>query len=141
MTTIRIIHGDCFDKLRDLPEGSVGAVVSDPPYGLEFQSGDYGGQETNGFRRSANPNDVGRDNVFGRTSRTCPEYKTGAGFSKTGIGDRAIPWPTYGRNHTPFEGMNPTCKTCGGRMRGKKMCACPEPQWVAGGKRWDPKVK
>lgn len=49
MTTIRIIHGDCFDKLRDLPEGSVGAVVSDPPYGLEFQSGDYGDRKRMDF--------------------------------------------------------------------------------------------
>jgi site-specific DNA-methyltransferase (adenine-specific) len=27
-----IYHGDCFDLLHDLPEGSVDAVVTDPPY-------------------------------------------------------------------------------------------------------------
>jgi len=32
--TLRL--GDSFEVLRELPEGSVGAVVCDPPYGLEF---------------------------------------------------------------------------------------------------------
>jgi len=32
-----VIHtGDCFDVLADLPENSVHAVVTDPPYGLAF---------------------------------------------------------------------------------------------------------
>jgi hypothetical protein len=145
MTTIRIIHGDSFDKLRAMPDSSVGALISDPPYGLEFFGESFQESNTNGFRRAANPNDVGRDNVFGRTSQTSPEYKTGhakkeltgGNFTKTGLGDRAIPWPSFGRNHTPFEGMNPTCKTCNGRMRGKKRCACLEPLWHAGGKKWD----
>ena len=29
-------HGDCLDVLRSLPEASVDAVVTDPPYGLSF---------------------------------------------------------------------------------------------------------
>lgn len=29
-------HGDCLDVLRTLPENSVDAVVTDPPYGLSF---------------------------------------------------------------------------------------------------------
>lgn len=33
---ITIVHGDCVDILAALPEGSVGAVVCDPPYGLCF---------------------------------------------------------------------------------------------------------
>ena len=32
----RIYHGDCLDVLRSLPEASVDAVVTDPPYGLAF---------------------------------------------------------------------------------------------------------
>jgi DNA modification methylase len=29
-------HGDCLDVLRDMPDASVDAVVTDPPYGLSF---------------------------------------------------------------------------------------------------------
>ena len=35
-TTIHLRHGDCVEVLATMPEGSVGAVVSDPPYGLKF---------------------------------------------------------------------------------------------------------
>ena len=29
-----ILHGDCLEKLREMPDNSVDAVVTDPPYGL-----------------------------------------------------------------------------------------------------------
>ena len=29
-------HADCLDALRAMPENSVDAVVTDPPYGLAF---------------------------------------------------------------------------------------------------------
>lgn len=31
-----LIHGDCLDKLKAMPEASVDAIVTDPPYGLSF---------------------------------------------------------------------------------------------------------
>ncbi len=31
-----VIHGDCLDALRAMPDASVDAVVTDPPYGLSF---------------------------------------------------------------------------------------------------------
>jgi len=31
-----VIQGDCLDVLKDLPDGCVTAIVTDPPYGLEF---------------------------------------------------------------------------------------------------------
>jgi len=36
-----ILTGDCFDVLTDLPDESVHAVVSDPPYGLAFMGRDW----------------------------------------------------------------------------------------------------
>lgn len=33
---IKLLHGDCLDVLRTLPDCSVDAVVTDPPYGLSF---------------------------------------------------------------------------------------------------------
>ena len=34
--TIQIINGDCLESMRSMPENSVDAVVTDPPYGLKF---------------------------------------------------------------------------------------------------------
>jgi site-specific DNA-methyltransferase (adenine-specific) len=33
---IQLLHGDCLDRLRELPDCSVDACVTDPPYGLSF---------------------------------------------------------------------------------------------------------
>ena len=30
----RVLHGDCFEVLKTLPDNSVDAIISDPPYGL-----------------------------------------------------------------------------------------------------------
>jgi DNA modification methylase len=33
---IELLHGDCLERLRELPDNSVDACVTDPPYGLSF---------------------------------------------------------------------------------------------------------
>jgi hypothetical protein len=33
---VQVWHGDCIDVMRGMPDASVDAVVTDPPYGLEF---------------------------------------------------------------------------------------------------------
>ena len=33
---MRLILGDCLEKLKDLPDNSVDSIVTDPPYGLSF---------------------------------------------------------------------------------------------------------
>lgn len=33
---VELLHGDCLERLKDLPDGSVDACVTDPPYGLSF---------------------------------------------------------------------------------------------------------
>jgi DNA modification methylase len=33
---VTLYHGDCIEVMRSLPDSSVDAVVTDPPYGLEF---------------------------------------------------------------------------------------------------------
>lgn len=38
---VTLYAGDCLDVLRELPDGSVDAVVTDPPYGLEFMGKDW----------------------------------------------------------------------------------------------------
>jgi site-specific DNA-methyltransferase (adenine-specific) len=133
--SIRLLHGDCLIELPKLAAAGerFHAVVCDPPYGLEFMGKEWDG--ANGFRRSLNEADAGRDSVFGRTSKHGPEYQTGAhwqtgaGFSKPGIGERETPWPAFTGGDDEFGGANPTCAMCGGRARGKKKCACAEPDW------------
>ena len=36
MPKIELIQGDCLEKMKDIPDGSVDSIVTDPPYGLEF---------------------------------------------------------------------------------------------------------
>ena len=36
---INLLHGDCFELLQDIPDESVDMVLTDPPYGMNFQSG------------------------------------------------------------------------------------------------------
>jgi hypothetical protein len=35
---MKLLHGDCLDVLKELPDNSVDAVVTDPPYGLKFMN-------------------------------------------------------------------------------------------------------
>lgn len=65
-----VVHtGDAFDVLDELPAESVHAVVTDPPYGLNFM-----GRDWDNFRRRHNEDDVGRDNVMGRMSSSEPAH-------------------------------------------------------------------
>ncbi|WP_120338102.1 DNA-methyltransferase [Cryobacterium soli] len=77
---VTLYHGDCIEVMRTLPDNSVHAVVTDPPYGLEFMGKGWDGAD--GFRRSLNAADAGRENAFGRASRTSPEYKAGRLFGE-----------------------------------------------------------
>jgi len=36
MADYKLLHGDCLDKLKELEDNSIDAVVTDPPYGLSF---------------------------------------------------------------------------------------------------------
>lgn len=46
----RLIHGDCVKVMARLPENSVDAIVTDPPYGLEFM-----GKKWDSFGRNSPP--------------------------------------------------------------------------------------
>jgi site-specific DNA-methyltransferase (adenine-specific) len=38
---VELLHGDCLERLRELPDGSVDACVTDPPYGLSFMGKEW----------------------------------------------------------------------------------------------------
>ncbi|MBM3229945.1 site-specific DNA-methyltransferase [Candidatus Parvarchaeota archaeon] len=45
MNISKLILGDCIEKMKELPAESIDAIITDPPYGLEFM-----GKEWDGFR-------------------------------------------------------------------------------------------
>jgi len=63
---VTLHHGDCLDVLRTLPDASVDAVVTDPPYGISFmgkawdQPGEFGSQRKNG-QPAVHARGAGRD--------------------------------------------------------------------------------
>ena len=105
----KVVLGDCLEVMKDLPDDCVDAIVTDPPYGLEFMGKDW--------------------DKFGKGN-----WQAGGGFTKPGIGERERAWPSF--SATGKHGAaNPTCGTCGGRARGKKSCSCVTPNWKPIGKR------
>jgi len=38
---MKLILGNCLDKLKELDENSVDSIVTDPPYGISFMSKDW----------------------------------------------------------------------------------------------------
>lgn len=63
-----VVQDDNLDVLRALPDCSIDAIVQDPPANLSFMANSW-----DDFRRAKNVNDAGRDNAFGRASKTSPE--------------------------------------------------------------------
>lgn len=41
MTTLRLMNGDCVEKMKTLEDNSVDAILCDPPYGLKFMNKDF----------------------------------------------------------------------------------------------------
>lgn len=38
MNQINLMHGDCLELMKEIPDNSVDMVLTDPPYGMDFQS-------------------------------------------------------------------------------------------------------
>ena len=36
-----LLHGDCLEAMKTLPDGSVDSIVTDPPYGIKFMSAQW----------------------------------------------------------------------------------------------------
>lgn len=60
--SVTLHHGDCLDVLRELPDNSVDAVVTDPPYGIRFMGKAWDGadiEERTARGRETNPMPAG----------------------------------------------------------------------------------
>jgi DNA modification methylase len=38
MIKINLMKGDCLERMKEIPDGSVDSIVTDPPYGMDYQS-------------------------------------------------------------------------------------------------------
>lgn len=107
MTHPRILVGDLLDVLPTLPDGSIDAVATDPPYGLEFM-----GKAWDTFR----VDDPG-------TSRNRGDRAGDHGSTeKGGTGLRQAAGVTYGNGARP---RTSRCTGCGKRDQFRNPHACP----------------
>ena len=45
MSKIDLRQGDCLELMKDIPDGSVDAIITDPPYGYSFTGKGGGGRD------------------------------------------------------------------------------------------------
>ena len=74
LETNKIYQGDCIEEMKKLPDNSVDAIITDPPYGLEFM-----GKEWDKFKEGKNiaGGTTGIDTPFGRSKPLNSVYQYG----------------------------------------------------------------
>lgn len=50
-----LMFGDCLERMKEIPDGSVDVVVSDIPYGIDFSNWDITHSNTNSALLGASP--------------------------------------------------------------------------------------
>jgi len=72
METNKIIQGDCIEEMKKLPDNSVDAIITDPPYGLEFM-----GKNWDKFKEGKNiaGGNTGKDTPYARSKPTPAFYQ------------------------------------------------------------------
>jgi site-specific DNA-methyltransferase (adenine-specific) len=103
-----LVHGDCIEQMATMPENSIDAIVTDPPYGLEFM-----GKGWDSFR------------VDGRAARWSAEKSggAGAGFAEAQGGTVL---PSYHKRRSTSQ-----CRTCGKRDAFRNPHKCGDKaEWV-----------
>jgi len=63
--TITLIEGDCVEALRIMPDACVDAIVTDPPYGLEFMGKDWDSFRNDNPNYLRPPGTKGSNNTYG----------------------------------------------------------------------------
>jgi len=96
-TTVGLIHGDCLEVMPTLDAESIDAIVTDPPYGLEFMGKEWDRMDTrqpgdSTYQTVANP--YGRSRVrhgYGRRQGRPSRNGTTAGPSKPSVSPSRAP--------------------------------------------------
>ena len=104
-------HGDCIDVMAAMEPESVDAIVTDPPYGLEFMGKEWDRLDAG----------LPQENVW--------KGRRGKGGSNIGTDDSK----PQSRHHVGYGGGQQgfkRCTTCGKRAFSGSPCVCPEPTYV-----------
>jgi hypothetical protein len=106
---VRLLHGDCFLRMAGMDEKSVGAVLVDPPYGLEFMGKDWDKIEPGRLKQRWAGTE--RENLFGKVAED----------------DRL----NHRYNQLPSirPGRNRRCRKCGRYAFSGTPCGCDDPDW------------
>jgi DNA modification methylase len=108
VTTQRVIVADCRPVMADMAPNSIDAVVTDPPYGLEFMGKEW-------------------DRIGNRAHPLAPRKEIGPAREYV-VGDK---WSSLGGGYGAPE-KNRRCRICGGYgFSATKRCDCAEPDWDA----------
>jgi site-specific DNA-methyltransferase (adenine-specific) len=99
--------GDCIEVMREMPEASVDAIITDPPYGLEFM-----GKEWDSFAE-------------GRGKKYKSGGKLNATKSITPKGGTNLP---IGPSYTSRPAKR--CAKCGKQAWSGSPCQCDAPEWI-----------
>ena len=54
MDDITLLHGDCFERMKEIADGSVALVIADPPYNIRVQTEVKGRKKTNTWDKIEN---------------------------------------------------------------------------------------
>lgn len=106
-----IHHGDCLDVMAGMDAESIDAVVTDPPYGLEFMGKEWDRLDGG----------LPQENVW--------KGRRGKGGSSVGTDDSG----PASRHHVAFGGTKAgfkRCQKCGKRAFSGSPCVCPDPEYV-----------
>lgn len=112
MSDWRVLVGDCVEAMAAMEPASVDAIVTDPPYGLEFMGKEWDRLDTG----------LPQENVW--------KGRRGKGGSNIGTDDTK---PASRHHVTLGAGKKHAfhrCTVCGKRQFSGSPCACPEPEWV-----------
>lgn len=94
---------DCREALAALPDASVDAIVTDPPYGLEFMGAEW---------------DTFNDTIGN------PRWKP-----REAIVLDEKPADAFGATSHGYRKKNPRCRKCGKLKVGRGACKCATPEW------------
>mgnify|MGYP001613856047 CR=1 FL=1 len=98
----RLLLGDCAEVMRAMPEASVDAVVTDPPYGLEFMGREW-------------------DSFHGSGSEWSQRRATGKDWRGR---ERERPGRLY------FRSRHATCRACGRQRHQHDDATCASPDYA-----------
>jgi site-specific DNA-methyltransferase (adenine-specific) len=117
---IELLHGDCLERLRELPDCSVDACVTDPPYGLSFmgKAWDYDVPQVDVWREVLRVLKPGGHLLAFAGTRT--QHRMAVQIEDAGFEIRdMIAW-VYSTGFPKSHNLD--------RLRGAKVCGCPQPQ-------------